>query len=91
MLPVSADFIEDFESPAFSCEDIVGGFCPDEWLGLGVVLQQVVVDGGLQITDAGVAAASDAFRGDFGEEAFDEVQPGRAGRREMQMETWMLR
>ena len=54
------------------------------------MLDEVVVDRFLKIVDAGVAAASDALCGDLGEEALDEVQPGRAGGREMQLEARVL-
>ena len=91
MLPWSTDFIEFVQRASFSGEDVVSRFGPGEGLWLFVVLQQVVVDGGLQIVDAGVAAPADAPCGDRGEEAFDKVQPGRAGRREMQLEARMPR
>ena len=86
MLPVSADFIEGVQGAPFPGEDILSRFGPGEGLWLGVVLQQVVVDGGLQVVDAGVTAAPDALRGDFSKEPFDEVEPGRAGWREVQLE-----
>jgi hypothetical protein len=35
----------------------------------------MVVDRGLKVIDAGIAAAPDMSRRDFGEEAFDKVQP----------------
>src|SRR6056297_1512702 len=71
-------------------KDVFGGLAPDEGLRLGVVLQQVVVDRAFEIVDAGVAAAADALCRDLGEEAFDEVQPGRACGREMQFEAWVF-
>lgn len=61
MLPVVSDFIESVQSAPFSGNDVLGGLGPGEGLRLGVVLHQVVVDGGLQVADAGVAAAADAF------------------------------
>ena len=48
--------------------------------------QQVVVDGGLKVVDAGIASAPDAFGRDLGEEPFDQVEPRGAGRREVQFE-----
>lgn len=54
------------------------------------MLQQVVVDRGLQVIDAGVTAAPDAFGRDLGEEPFDHVQSRGAGRREMQLEAWVF-
>ena len=55
--------------------DILGGLGPPEGLRLLVVLRQIVVDRGLQVIDAGIAATSDAPRCDFGKKAFDKVQP----------------
>ena len=90
MLPISPDLVERVECAALAREDVFGSLAPDEGLRLGVVLQQVVVDLVLEIVDAGVAAAADALCGDLGEEALDEVHPGRAGGREMQLEAGML-
>ena len=86
LLPVSSDFTEFVQRASFPSEDVFGSLGPGEGLWLCVVLPQVIVDGGLQIADAGVTGSPDALRRDFGEEAFDEVQPGCAGRREMQLE-----
>jgi hypothetical protein len=55
-----------------------------------VVLRQVVVDGSLDVTDAGVSVPPDALRLDLGEEAFDQVQSGCAGRREVELEAQVL-
>ena len=75
MLPAASDFIECVQGAAFSGYDIVSRFGPDERFRFCVVQQQVVVDGALQIADAGIAAAPDALRGDLGKEPFDQVQP----------------
>lgn len=61
MLRVSADFIEGIERASFSGDYIVCRLCPYDWLRLGVVLQYVIVDCGLQVVDAGVAATPDTF------------------------------
>ena len=90
MLPVSSDLIESIKRAAFPGENIFGGFGPFEGLGPLVVVRQIVVDRGLEIVDAGIAAAPDAFHGDLGEEALDEVHPGRAGGGEMQLEAGMF-
>jgi len=90
LLPISSDMVERVECAVLAGEDVFGGFAPDEGLWLGVVLQQVVVDRVLEVVDAGVAAAADALCGDLGEEALDEVHPGRAGGCEMQLEAGML-
>ena len=54
------------------------------------MLRQIVIDRGLQVIDAGIAATSDAPRRDLGEEALHEVQPRRAGGREVQLEAGVL-
>src|SRR5260370_20917318 len=56
-----------------------------------VVFGEVAVDGDLQVGHTPEDAASDALAGDLGEEAFDEIQPRRRGRPEMQTEPGMLR
>jgi hypothetical protein len=50
---------------------------------------QVLHDVILQVGDAFEGASSNALSGDFGEEAFDYVEPGRRGRCEMQVEARM--
>jgi len=85
-LPISPDFIEGIECAALTGRDVFGGFASDEGLRLGVVLEQVVVDLAFEVVDAGVAAAPDALCGHLGEEALHQVQLGRAGGREMQLE-----
>src|SRR6056297_84407 len=90
MLPVSPDLIESIKGAALAGDDVFGGLAPDEGLRPGVVLQEVVVDRALEIVDAGIAAASDAFDSDLCKEALDEVHPGRAGGREMQLEAGMF-
>ncbi len=67
-----------------------GGFGPDEGLRRFVVFGEIGLDSGLQGGDAGEHAAADAVSCDLGEEALDQIEPGRAGRREVQMEARML-
>lgn len=55
LLPISPDIVEFVECAALSGEDVLGGLAPDEGLGLGVLLQQVVVDRAFQLVDAGVS------------------------------------
>jgi len=66
-------------------EDIVGGFCPLEWLGIGIVMTDEVKNVCAQSLDAAIDAAPDLFVGDEREEALDLIEPGRTGRREMDM------
>ena len=51
---------------------------------------EIVVDRPLELGDAPEDAAPDALGGDLVEEALDEIEPGCAGRREVQLETRML-
>ena len=55
------------------------------------MLFEVVHDRGLQLGDGVEGAATDAFFGDLGEEALDQVEPGGGGRSEVQMEARMRR
>ena len=85
-MPVAADFIDSVQGAAFAGDDVIGGFAPDERLWLGVVEQEIIVDGRVQIIEAGIAFPANASRGDLGKEPFDQVQPRREGRREGPLE-----
>ena len=67
-------------------EDFTCGLCPDEGLGVGVVVFEVVHNGLLQLGDAFENAAANAFSGDLGEESLDHIEPGGGGRGEVQVE-----
>src|SRR5271157_4977449 len=67
----------------------IGGLCPNEGFWRGIVFGEIVIDGGLQLGDALEDAAPDALACDLGEEALNEVQPGRRSRNEVQLEAWM--
>ena len=54
-------------------EDRVGGFGPDERFGIGIVLGQISVDGGLEVDDRAEDAAADALAGDLGKEVLDRI------------------
>ena len=62
---------------------------PDERLRIGIVVGQVQADGILQCTRAAVAATPKLLFGQGGEPALDLVDPGRVGRREVQVEAWV--
>ena len=70
-------------------EDLARGLGPDEGLGIGIVVLQVFNDCILELGDALEGAAADAFSGDLGEEPLNHVEPGRRGRREVQLEARM--
>jgi hypothetical protein len=57
---------------------------------MGVVMIEIFTNGGFEFRDAREHAAADAIAGDQAEEAFDLVEPGRRGGREMHVETGML-
>ena len=70
-------------------EDLASGLCPDEGFWAGVMVVEIVHDGGFEIGDALEDAAPDTLAGDLGEEALDHVEPRRGGRNEVQVEAWM--
>ena len=65
----------------------VGG--PDEGLGIMVGLGDEAIDGGLEFDDRVKDAALEASPGEFGEEAFDGIEPGAGGRGEVEDEARM--
>src|ERR1035441_3508918 len=68
----------------------VGGFSgPDEWLGVFVVMIDVVEHGADQFLHAAKGCAAQAILRQVAEEAFYHVQPRTAGRREVHMEAGM--
>ena len=72
-------------SPGDFFEDFACRLGPDEGLGGCIVVFQIFHDGALQLGDAVEGAAADAVSGDLGKEAFDHVEPGRRGGREVQV------
>ncbi len=54
-----------------------------------VGLVDEAVDGGLKLDDRAEDAPFEAFLGELGEEAFDSVEPGAGGRREVEDEARM--
>ena len=65
-------------------DDGVGIGLPSERLRVCVVLGHVAVDRGLEVDDAEEGAASEPALGKGREEALDGVQPGGAGRGEVE-------
>lgn len=57
-------------------DDLIRIGTPDEGSGLLIMLLDETVDGGLQVDDGVEDAVPEAATGQFGEEAFDRVQPG---------------
>ena len=77
--------VERFFTPVDLREDGVGILCPDERLGLLIVMSQVLVDGSFERRHAGEGAAPEARSSDIRKPAFDEIQPGAAGRDEVKV------
>jgi hypothetical protein len=66
-------------------EDGIGAFCPNERFWIVVMGLDEGGDVGLEILDAAMDAAFDLLVGEQREPAFDLVQPGGAGRREVEV------
>ena len=56
-------------------DDVVGGFCPNERLRVGVVVVNVVVDRSFEFLHGLESAASNELRCDQSEPALDKIQP----------------
>lgn len=56
-------------------EDLVGGLGPDEGFGVGVLDVDPLADVGFEFGDAAVGGAAEFAVGEFGEPAFDQVEP----------------
>jgi len=69
--------------PFDGSKDVIGRLGPFEWLGIGVVMTDEVHNVGAQSLDAAIDAAPDLFVGDEREETLNLIEPGRTGRREM--------
>src|SRR5262245_3954568 len=72
-------------------ENFVGSLGPDEGFRILVVDGEVVLDSALEFTSASEGPAADLLSGQGGEESFDQVDPGSAGRGEVHVEARPLR
>src|SRR6185312_16162953 len=79
------DLAEGVASALDFGDDVVGGGLPDEGLGVAVPMLGPGGDRRGEIGDTAEGSTAQAFVGEFLEPAFDEVQPGTRGRREMQV------
>ena len=70
-------------------EDLVGGLGPHERLGVLVPFVDPAADVAFQVDDGVVCGTAEFAGGQFGEPALDEVEPGRRGRGEVQVEAWV--
>ena len=66
-------------------QDLVGSLRPHERLGRRIAEGDVAENGRLEGARASVRPPLDLFVGEQGEPAFDEIEPGPAGRGEVQM------
>ncbi len=67
-------------------QDLVDRLRPHEGLGSGIAEGNVGKDRGFERRRAPMRPALDLFVGEQGEPAFDEIEPGTTGRREVEME-----
>src|SRR4051812_33053544 len=81
---LSADVPDRVARAGYAGDDRVWIRLPAERLRVEVLLGEVAVDGGLEVDDAVEDAASEPALGQGSKEAFDGVEPGRAGRREVE-------
>src|SRR5947209_16332200 len=72
-----------FFPPFDSSEDAFGVSGPDEGFGIGVGFFDEPVDCSLKVGNRSEHSTLEAPSREFGEEAFDGVEPGRRGRREV--------
>ena len=71
-------------------QDRIDLFRPDERFGILVVDLDEIFDRGDEFRDTAENPATNAFARDLSEPSLHQVQPGRTGRREMEVETGML-
>ena len=53
----------------------MGGPCPDKGLGMGVVVRNVVIDGGGELGDTFEDTATNTLGGYFSEPTFNKIEP----------------
>ena len=58
------------------CENVIGGFCPAEWLGRGISDFDISGDRGFQFDYGSMRATLDLLLGQEREEALDLIDPG---------------
>ena len=67
-------------SPGFTMvdlfQDFMDSFCPYEWLGVFVVVTEVVLDDLDELVHAFEDPSANLFAGDFSKPSFHQVQPG---------------
>src|SRR5271168_3966118 len=75
------------EAGAFDlCEDFCPFGSPDVRLRIGIAVGEIGLDVADKLVDGGEAAGADDIAGQVGEEALDQIEPGRRGRSEVHLE-----
>ena len=67
----------------------MGGLCPDKGLGMGVVVRNVVADGGCELGHTFEDTATNAVGGYFSEPTFNKIEPRRRSRNKMEVKAGM--
>ena len=67
----------------------MGGLCPDKGLGVGVVVGNVVVDGGGELGHTFEDTATNTLGGYFSEPTFNKIEPRGRSRNKMEVEAGM--
>ena len=69
--------------------DVMGGLCPDKGLGMGVVVRNVVVDGGGELGHTLEGTATNTLGGYFSEPTLYKIEPRRRCRNKMELKARM--
>jgi hypothetical protein len=56
-------------------DDVMGGLCPDKGFGMGIVVRNVVVDGGGEFGHTFEDTATNTPGADFSEPTFNKIEP----------------
>ena len=67
----------------------MGGLCPGKGLGIGLVVGNVVVDGGRELCHTFEDTATNTLGGNFSEPTFHKIEPRRRRRNKMQVKAGM--
>ena len=71
-------------------QDVASSLGPDERLGVGVVVGDVLADGRYQVRHTGEHPPAQPLDGDIAKEPLDHIQPGRRGGREVDVNAGCL-
>src|SRR6202167_6142043 len=71
-------------------QDLVGGFGPNEGLGIFIVHVDEFADGRFQVFYTAEHAPTNSLVGEFGKPSLHQVDPGSVGGSEVDMKAWMF-